>query len=47
MAKAAASTADKDFEEHRKTFSMFTGLVKWGIIGCAVLAILLFILIQP
>ena len=47
MAKAAASTADKDFEEHRKTFALFAGLVKWGIIGCAVLAVLLYILIQP
>jgi hypothetical protein len=46
MAKAAATT-DKDFEEHEKTFALFAGMVKWGIIGCAALAVLLYILVQP
>jgi Bacterial aa3 type cytochrome c oxidase subunit IV len=47
MAKAAANTADKDFEEHRRTFSLFTGMVKWGIISLAILMVLLYILVRP
>lgn len=47
MAKAAATTTDKDFQEHEKTFALFTSMVKWGIISCAVLMVLLFILIRP
>ena len=36
-----AVDADMDFAEHQKTFARFTGLVKWGCIGVAVLLILM------
>ena len=36
-----------DYAEHQKTWTFFTALIKWGIISCAVLVVLLYVLIQP
>ncbi|HTJ56349.1 MAG TPA: aa3-type cytochrome c oxidase subunit IV [Devosiaceae bacterium] len=36
-----------DYAAHEATYRRFTGLVKWGIISCAVLLIFLFIVIRP
>lgn len=36
-----------DYAQHQATWAVFTNLVKWGIIGCAVLAVALYIFIQP
>ena len=36
-----------DYKEHEKTWGIFTNLIKWGIIGSAVLVLALYIFIQP
>jgi hypothetical protein len=36
-----------DYQQHEKTWNLFTQLVKWGIIGCAVLVVFLYIAINP
>jgi hypothetical protein len=46
-AAGATMSRDPDIAEHEAMYHRFTGLVKWGIIGCAVLVVLLFIAIHP
>ncbi|MBL8598825.1 MAG: aa3-type cytochrome c oxidase subunit IV [Devosia sp.] len=36
-----------DYAQHDATWGVFTNLIKWGIIACAVLAVALYIFIQP
>lgn len=36
-----------DYAQHEATWRIFGNLVKWGIIGCAVLVLALYIFIQP
>ena len=36
-----------DYAQHEATWSMFTQLVKWSIIGLAVLMVVLYFLINP
>jgi len=36
-----------DYAQHDATWRLFTQLVKWGIIGCAILAVFLYIVIRP
>jgi hypothetical protein len=40
-------SADMDYAQHEATWQVFGNLVKWGIIGCAVLVLALYIFIQP
>jgi Bacterial aa3 type cytochrome c oxidase subunit IV len=41
------TSPDMDYKQHDATWKGFTALVKWGIIGLAVLVVLLFIAINP
>ena len=36
-----------DYAQHEATWKIFGQLVKWGIIGCAVLAVALYFFIRP
>ncbi len=36
-----------DYAQHRQTWDLFTNLIKWGVIGCAVLMLALYIFINP
>ena len=36
-----------DYAQHEATWKTFTNLVKWGIIGLAILVVALFIFINP
>ena len=36
-----------DYAQHNATWKLFTTLVKWGVIGLAVLTIALYIFINP
>ena len=36
-----------DYAQHEQTWHMFTRLVKWGIIGSAILMLVLYFLINP
>ena len=36
-----------DYAQHEATWRLFGNLVKWGIIGSAVLMVALYIFIQP
>ena len=38
---------EMDYAQHDATWGVFTNLIKWGIIGCAVLVLALYIFIQP
>ncbi len=40
-------SAHMDYAQHEATWRLFTKLVKWSIIGCAVLAVALYFFIQP
>ena len=41
---AAAGHSDLDFAEHEKTYHLFLGFVKYGVIGVIAIVILLAIL---
>lgn len=43
----AESTKDADFEAHEATYHGFLSMVKWSIIGMAVLMVALYFLVQP
>jgi hypothetical protein len=43
----ATVSSGMDYAAHEAMYHRFTGLVKWGIIGAAVLLIFLFIAIHP
>ena len=36
-----------DYAQHEATWKMFGSLVKWGVIGCVVLVLALYIFINP
>jgi hypothetical protein len=36
-----------DYAQHNYTWNVFTQLVKWGVITCAVLMVILYFLINP
>ena len=36
-----------DYAQHDATWHIFANLIKWGIIGCVVLVLALYIFIQP
>lgn len=36
-----------DYAQHEATWGVFTNLIKWGIIACAVLVVLLYFFINP
>ena len=36
-----------DYAQHQATWRIFTQLVKWGIIGSAILAVALYFLVNP
>ena len=36
-----------DYAQHDATWGVFTNLIKWGIIACAVLAVALYSFIEP
>jgi hypothetical protein len=36
-----------DYAQHEATWKIFGQLIKWGVIGCAVLAVALYFFIQP
>ena len=40
-------SADMDYAQHEATWHVFGNLIKYGIIGCAVLVLALYIFIQP
>ena len=44
MASVPPSTSghpDMDYAEHERTYAMFTGMMKWGTIGCIGIMVLL------
>ena len=43
----ANSTKDADFEAHKATYSGFLSMVKWSIIGLAVVLVALYFFINP
>ena len=51
MAKKAVATHTippaMDYAAHEATWAGFTNLVKWAIIGLAILVVLLYIIIRP
>jgi len=36
-----------DYAQHEATWELFGKLVKWGVIGCAILAVALYFFIRP
>jgi hypothetical protein len=36
-----------DYAQHEATWKIFGRLIKWGVIGCAVLAVALYFFIRP
>jgi hypothetical protein len=36
-----------DYAQHEATWKIFSNLIKWGTIGCAVLVLALYIFINP
>ena len=36
-----------DYAQHEATWHIFANLIKWGVIGCAVLVLALYIFINP
>ncbi len=36
-----------DYQEHERTYTRFTGMVKWGTIGLAAFMVLLYIVVNP
>lgn len=40
-------SADMDYAQHDATWHLFANLIKYGIIGCVVLVLALYIFIQP
>ena len=36
-----------DYAQHEATWHMFGNLIKWGIIGCAILVLVLYFFINP
>ncbi|MEO8882106.1 MAG: aa3-type cytochrome c oxidase subunit IV [Devosia sp.] len=41
------TASDMDYVAHEAMFERFTGIVKWGMVACAVLVIFLFIVVHP
>lgn len=42
-----AENTNPSWEDQKKTYTNFIGMVKWGIISCAVLVVFLYVVIQP
>jgi hypothetical protein len=40
-------SSEMNYAEHEATWSVFTKMVKWGIIGCAVMLVALYLIVQP
>jgi hypothetical protein len=36
-----------DYAQHEATWNLFGNLIKWGVIGCVVLVLVLYIFIRP
>jgi len=43
---AAEGDANKDFKAHQGTYAAFTGLMKWGTIIAAIVAVIVILVIR-
>ena len=43
---AAEGDANKDFKAHQGTYAAFTGLMKWGTIIAAIIAVIVILIIR-
>jgi hypothetical protein len=43
---AAEGDANKDFKAHKGTYAAFTGLMKWGAISAAIVALIVIMIIR-